>query len=37
MKIISFLTEAEPIRKILAHLKEKGTDARAGPFTDCVA
>ena len=37
MKIISFLTETEPIRKILAHLKEKGTDARAGPFTDSAA
>jgi hypothetical protein len=37
MKIISFITEREPIRKILAHLKEKGIDARAGPFTDCAA
>ena len=37
MKIISFITETEPIRKILAHLKEKGIDARAGPFTDCAA
>jgi hypothetical protein len=37
MKILSFLTDPEPIRKILAHLKEKGTDARAGPFTDCAA
>jgi hypothetical protein len=37
MKIISFITEREPIRKILAHLKEKGIDARAGPFEDCAA
>jgi hypothetical protein len=37
MKILSFITETEPIRKILAHLKEKGIDARAGPFTDCAA
>jgi hypothetical protein len=37
MKILSFITETEPIRKILAHLKEKGIDARAGPFEDCAA
>jgi hypothetical protein len=37
MKIISFITGAEPIEKILAHLKEKGIDARAGPFVDAVA
>jgi len=37
MKIVSFLTEREPIRKILAHLKAKGIDARAGPFADSAA
>jgi hypothetical protein len=37
MKIISVLTERELIRKILTHLKEKGVDARAGPFEDCAA
>lgn len=37
MKILSFITEREPIRKILTHLKEKGIDAHAGPFEECVA
>ncbi|MFQ6105411.1 MAG: hypothetical protein ACE5OP_14145 [Candidatus Glassbacteria bacterium] len=37
MKIISVLTETEPIYKILSHLKEKGTCARAGPFADSAA
>jgi hypothetical protein len=37
MKIISFITETGPIRKILAHLKEKGVDARAGPFANSAA
>jgi len=37
MKILSFLTEREPIRKILAHLRGKGIDARAGPFADSAA
>jgi len=37
MKILSFVTEREPIQKILAHLKQKGIDARAGPFTDNAA
>jgi hypothetical protein len=32
MKIISFITGSEPIGKILRHLREKGVDARAGPF-----
>jgi hypothetical protein len=27
----------QPIEKILAHLEEKGIDARAGPFVDAVA
>jgi hypothetical protein len=37
MKIVSFITEREPIRKILTHLKGKGICARAGPFTDSAA
>jgi len=37
MNIRSFITEGEPIRKILAHLKEKGVDARAGPFASNAA
>jgi len=37
MKIVSFITEREPVNKILAHLKEKGNDARAGPFADRAA
>jgi hypothetical protein len=37
MKIVSFITGSEPIEKILAHLQEKGIDARAGPFADSAA
>ncbi|MFQ6105036.1 MAG: hypothetical protein ACE5OP_12215 [Candidatus Glassbacteria bacterium] len=37
MKILSFVTASEPIGKILAHLKAKGLDARAGPFADSAA
>jgi len=37
MKILSLITEREPIRKILAHMKDKGIDARAGPFADSAA
>jgi len=37
MKIVSFITEREPIRKIIAHLKGKGVEARAGPFADSAA
>ncbi|MFQ6104602.1 MAG: hypothetical protein ACE5OP_09960 [Candidatus Glassbacteria bacterium] len=37
MKILSFVTESEPIGKILAHLKQKGTCARAGPFAGSAA
>jgi len=37
MKIVSFITEREPIRKILAQLKGKGICARAGPFADSAA
>jgi hypothetical protein len=37
MKIVSFITGAEPIGKILRHLREKGIDARAGPFADSAA
>jgi hypothetical protein len=33
MKIVSVLTESEPVNKILTHLKQNGIDARAGPFT----
>jgi len=37
MKIISFVTDRKPIAKILAHLRSKGIDARAGPFADSAA
>jgi len=37
MKTLSFITERDPIRKILAHMKEKGIDARAGPFANSAA
>jgi hypothetical protein len=37
MKIISVLTESEPVNKILTHLKQNGIDARAGPFADSAA
>jgi len=37
MKIISFISEAEPVDKILSHLRNKGIDARAGPFADQAA
>ena len=37
MKIISFITGSEPIEKILGHIREKGIDARAGPFADSAA
>jgi len=34
MKVLAFITEGEPVRKILEHLRRKGIDARAGPFAD---
>jgi len=37
MKIIAVITEEEPIHKILAHLKSKKIDPRAGPFADRAA
>jgi len=37
MKIISFVTERKPIARILAHMKGKGIEARAGPFADSAA
>jgi len=37
MKVISFVTERNQFARILAHLKEKGVDARAGPFADSAA
>ena len=37
MKIISVITRNEPVHKILAHLKEKGIYAGAGPFADSSA
>jgi hypothetical protein len=37
MKIVSFITGSEPIEKILRHLREKGIDARAGPFAGSAA
>jgi hypothetical protein len=37
MKIVSFITGAEPIQKILGHLRNKGIDPRAGPFADSAA
>jgi hypothetical protein len=37
MKIISVITGAEPIQKILGHLRDKGIDPRAGPFAHSAA
>jgi len=37
MKIIAVITEEEPIHKILAHLKSKKIDPRAGPFAEEAA
>jgi len=37
MKIIAVITEDEPIHKILAHLKSKKIDPRAGPFEEQAA
>jgi len=37
MEIISVITRKEPVHKMLAHLKEKGIDARAGPFAESAA
>jgi hypothetical protein len=37
MKILSFISGAEPGGKILSHLRNKGVDARAGPFADQAA
>jgi hypothetical protein len=37
MKIISVITGAEPIEKILGHLRDKGIDPRAGPFATPAA
>ena len=37
MRIVSFITEREPIQKILAHMRGKGIDTRAGPFEDSAA
>jgi len=37
MKIIAVITEEEPIHKILAHLKTKKIDPRAGPFAEQAA
>jgi len=37
MKIISFISGAEPADKILSHLRDKGIDARAGPFAEQAA
>jgi hypothetical protein len=37
MKIVSFITGSEPIEKILAHMRAKGIDARAGPFANSAA
>jgi len=32
MRILTFITAAAPVRRILAHVKERGIDARAGPW-----
>jgi len=37
MKIISVISGSEPVDKILSHLRDKGIDARAGPFADQAA
>jgi hypothetical protein len=37
MKIVSFIMGSEPIEKILRHLRDKGIDARAGPFAHTAA
>jgi len=37
MKIIAVITQDEPIHKILAHLKSKKIDPRAGPFANQAA
>jgi len=34
MKIISFISASEPVDKTISHLRNKGIDARAGPFAD---
>ncbi len=34
MKILSFISGSEPVHKILAHLKSRKIDPRAGPFAD---
>lgn len=37
IKIISFITGSEPIKKILGYLRDKGIDPRAGPFAHSAA
>jgi hypothetical protein len=37
MKILAVITQDEPIHKILAHLKSKKIDPRAGPFAEQAA
>jgi hypothetical protein len=32
MKVLAFITQGDPFRKIPDHLCRKGIDARAGPF-----
>lgn len=37
MKILAFITQGEPMRKILEPLPRQGIDARAGPFRQATA
>ena len=36
-RIVGFVTEAHAIRRILDHLKQRGIEARAGPWTGAAA
>ena len=37
MRIVAFITEPRVVRRILAHLERRGTDARAGPWAGAAA
>ena len=37
MSIVAFITEPPGVRRILAHLDRRGSDARAGPWADVAA
>ena len=36
MRILSFITAAAPVRRILTHVERRGIDARAGPWAEAV-